>query len=120
MHTQPISSELMRICYFATGKLTSICSTESVLIGRDLSCDLWLADERIQPAHAEIYRVGDLWWVRDLGSIDGTYLDEECVEVAPVVGASTLQLGAEGPVVWLDPEGRCRFPPGTGPAAHPH
>lgn len=74
-----------------------------VLVGRDGSCDLRLDDDRIAPRHAEIYRVGDMWWVRDLDSADGTYLDEEYIDVAPVVGPSTLQLGTDGPTIWLDP-----------------
>ena len=76
--------------------------SESVLIGRDASCDFRLDDARISPRHAEIYRVGSLWWVRDLGSADGTYLDDECIEAAPFLDRSILQLGDEGPVLWLE------------------
>ncbi len=74
-----------------------------VVLGRDASCDLRIDDWRVGPRHAEIYRVGELWWVRDLGSVDGTYLDEECIDVAPIAGPATLQLGAGGPTIRLEP-----------------
>ena len=79
-------------------------SSDTVLLGSDHACDLPFDDPAIDDSHAEIYRVGELWWVRDLGSADGTYLDEECIDVAPVAGPAALQLGATGPTVWLDPE----------------
>ena len=76
---------------------------EALLIGRDERCDLQLHDERISDRHVELYRVGALWWVRDVGSADGTYLDDECIDAVPVLRAAELTLGAEGPKIWLEP-----------------
>lgn len=75
--------------------------TDSFLVGSDESCDVRLGDERIETGPAQVYRLGDLWWVRDLGSDDGIYLDEELIEAAPVSGNSALRFGLDGPMVWL-------------------
>ena len=99
--TPTTDSAALRICYSAAGELAHFFSSETVLIGRDPSCDLVFDDPRVHPEHAEIYRVGELWWVRDLGTSNGTYLAEDCIEVAPITGAAVLQLGFDGPVLWL-------------------
>lgn len=77
--------------------------TEPVVVGRDSACDLQLDGDGISPRHAEIYRVDSLWWVRDLGCSDGTHLDDEIVDVAPLGRRSTLQLGTDGPILRLEP-----------------
>ena len=69
---------------------------------RDTGCDLRLEDARVARWHAEIYPVGALWWVRDLGSDDGTYLNGEIIEAAPLEASSELRLGADGPTLRLD------------------
>ena len=74
---------------------------DSFLLGRGESCDVRLDDIGISDRHAEVYRVDDLWWVRDLGSEDGTYLDEELIDAAPIRGAASLQLGEDGTKILL-------------------
>ncbi len=97
-------SERIRVRYAAGDGTRTLQSTAALVIGRDDSCDLRLDGLAVESQHAELYRVGELWWVRDLGSSDGTYLNEECIEVAPVVGLSALRLGADGPRLWLHPD----------------
>lgn len=82
-------------------ELPTILSTEPVLLGSDASCDCSFEDPRVSKWHAEIYRVGDLWWVRDLGADEGTYLDGELIDAAPVSGESILELGSDGPALLL-------------------
>ena len=98
-------SQEERICvrYVAGDGTRTFKSSNAILIGRDGACDLRLEDCRIASHHAELYRVGDLWWVRDLDTADGTYLDEECIDVAPIAGRSALRLGADGPRIWIEP-----------------
>ena len=97
------SADLIRVHFSVADGVRSSNFSKPVVVGRDSSCDLRLDDRRIDPQHAEIYRVGDLWWVRDLGSADGLFLDDECIQCAPVPGPATLQLGVDGPRIWLDP-----------------
>jgi hypothetical protein len=57
------------------------------LIGRAPSCDCVLPDDCVSRRHAEIWREGERWYVRDLGSRNGTRLNGlrviERVEVRP-------------------------------------
>ena len=89
----------------ARGPRSHLQVTDSLLIGRDTSCDLRFDDHRISRRHAEIYRVGSLWWVRDVDSANGTFLEDECIDAVPVVGVATLKLGVGGPTLRLEPEG---------------
>ncbi len=43
--------------------------------------------------HAEIVRSGDDYRVRDVGSLNGTYLNRERIEDAPLRNGDELQIG---------------------------
>ncbi|MCH9646839.1 MAG: FHA domain-containing protein [Deltaproteobacteria bacterium] len=72
-----------------------------LIIGRKPDCDVRLDDHRIGDRHAEIYQVGDLWWIRDLGSDDGVYVNGEIVEAALLDPTAEIRLGANGPTLLL-------------------
>lgn len=75
---------------------------EPIVIGSDAACHLRVEGDRVGSRHAEIYAVGDLLWLRDLGSEDGTYLNGEIVDASPVAIPSVVRLGSEGPTLRLD------------------
>jgi pSer/pThr/pTyr-binding forkhead associated (FHA) protein len=55
-----------------------------VMLGRDPACDLNLEDRTISAQHARLSYHHGQWWVEDLGSTNGTFLNQEVVE-EPVV-----------------------------------
>ena len=72
--------------------------SESFCIGRDEGCEVQAAQAGIvSRRHAEIFFKQEAWWVRDLGSTNGTYLDGKRIESAPLHGTHTLRLGQAGP-----------------------
>ncbi len=85
----------------AAGRILEL--QQSLTIGRDAACDLHLDGVRVGEQHAEIYPIGKLWWLRDLGSCDGTYLDDELIEAVPLSGRSEIRLGATGPTLQFNP-----------------
>ena len=71
----------------------------SARIGRDRACALQVDDDGVSRAHAEIFPLGGQWWVRDLGSSNGTYLDGQRIVEAALPNRGTLRLGADGPTL---------------------
>jgi len=59
-------------------------ASAEVVIGRDPACDMHLNDQTISGQHARlVYRLSQ-WWVEDLQSTNGTYLNQLAVS-HPVV-----------------------------------
>jgi pSer/pThr/pTyr-binding forkhead associated (FHA) protein len=49
---------------------------DSCLIGRSPSVEIPLADETVSAVHARVWRKDDRWWVEDLDSRNGTFLNQ--------------------------------------------
>lgn len=56
-----------------------------VIIGRSLSCDMPLDDPAVSSRHARLSYHQGQWWLEDLGSTNGTFLNGEMIETAVVV-----------------------------------
>ena len=74
---------------------------DRVRIGRDAGCDICVENDGVSRAHAELFPMGAQWCVRDLGSSNGTYLDDRRVQEAALPARSALRLGADGPSLEL-------------------
>ena len=55
-----------------------------VMIGRDTNCDLSVRDEALSAHHARITFHHGQWWLEDLNSTNGTFLNHEKL-IVPVV-----------------------------------
>jgi Inner membrane component of T3SS, cytoplasmic domain/zinc-ribbon domain len=63
-------------------------------VGRHPASDLFLDDVTVSRRHVELRRVGDGYTVRDVGSLNGTYLNRERIESeVPVQHGDELQVG---------------------------
>jgi hypothetical protein len=61
---------------------------QAVTLGRAPDCTLVLDDDYASSRHARLYPRDGKWWVEDLGSTNGTYLDRQ-----KVGNAMTVPLG---------------------------
>jgi hypothetical protein len=61
--------------------------------GRHPQSDIFLDDVTVSRRHAEIIRDDTGYRVRDVGSLNGTYLNRERVESAPLSDGDELQIG---------------------------
>ncbi|HEX2119648.1 MAG TPA: FHA domain-containing protein, partial [Acidimicrobiales bacterium] len=61
--------------------------------GRHPDSDIFLDDITVSRRHAEIHRAADGYLVRDAGSLNGTYLNRERIEEAPLANGDELQIG---------------------------
>ena len=64
-----------------------------VSAGRHPDSDIFLDDITVSRRHAEIVRSGDDYRVRDVGSLNGTYLNRERIEDAALRNGDELQIG---------------------------
>ena len=80
--TAPIvSSACSRVADFAT------------LIGRSPECDVFLDDVTVSRRHAELQRTGETFTIRDLGSLNGTYVNRQRIESATLEDDDEVQIG---------------------------
>ena len=56
-----------------------------LLIGRDPNCDLVLMDEALSAHHARVTFHHGQWWLEDLNSTNGTFLNREKLTTAAVL-----------------------------------
>jgi hypothetical protein len=62
-------------------------------IGRATDSAVFLDDVTVSRKHAEIRRLGDRFLIRDVGSLNGTYVNGERVEEAQLSNGDDLQVG---------------------------
>ena len=69
-------------------------TTSAILIGRAPSCTLVLDDDYSSSRHARIFPQGGQWFVEDLGSTNGTFLDTTKVErPTPIPAGAHVRIG---------------------------
>jgi pSer/pThr/pTyr-binding forkhead associated (FHA) protein len=61
--------------------------------GRHPESDIFLDDVTVSRRHAEIRRRDDRFFVRDLGSLNGTYVNRERVDETELASGDELQIG---------------------------
>jgi hypothetical protein len=63
------------------------------LVGRSPECQIFLDDVTVSRRHAEIVRDGDAFTIRDLGSLNGTYVNRKRIESAVLQNDDEVQIG---------------------------
>lgn len=68
--------------------------TETVRIGRGPECQITLTDPLCSRVHAELRHQEDGWWVTDLESRNGTYLNGDSIQHAFLPRGGQLRIGS--------------------------
>ncbi len=76
----------------AIGELVSL-EEDHLLIGRDESCGLVLDDDSVSRRHALVEKLPGGFQVTDLGSTNGTYVNDVRVSTCQLAGGDRLRLG---------------------------
>ena len=86
--------------------------TRPFRIGRDIDCEVTISDSHVSRNHVEIDSKDNCWWIHDLQSTNGLYLNGKKVSHAPVMDNDVLNLGQDGPRIvfkYLSPEAASHF-----------
>lgn len=67
--------------------------SDATVIGRHPDSDIFLDDVTVSRKHAEIRRGEDGFGLHDVGSLNGTYVNRERVEEAPLTSGDEIQVG---------------------------
>jgi pSer/pThr/pTyr-binding forkhead associated (FHA) protein len=79
-------------------------TSPAAIIGRAVECDIVIASKSVSREHTRIRREGRRWFVDDLGSTNGTYLNDERVSGSLVImDGDSLKVG-EVAFTFHDPE----------------
>jgi membrane-bound lytic murein transglycosylase D len=76
--------------------------TSPFRIGRDKKCQVTLEDVAVSGMHAEVFYKDEQWWLRDLGSTNGTFKDGKKVKRLAISGKTKVVLGAAGPLLTFE------------------
>jgi pSer/pThr/pTyr-binding forkhead associated (FHA) protein len=63
------------------------------LIGRSPECDVFLDDVTVSRRHAELTNDGSTFTIKDLGSLNGTFVNRRRIETAVLEDDDELQIG---------------------------
>ena len=74
---------------------------EAFRIGRGSTCQVQLTDDIVSRQHVEILYIGDRWWIQDMGSANGTFLNNRRIQREPLENNARIQLGPDGPILLL-------------------
>ena len=66
---------------------------DKALIGRSPECDVFLDDVTVSRRHAELTRDGKVFTIRDLGSLNGTFVNKRRIESSVLEDDDEVQIG---------------------------
>lgn len=80
--------------------------TSNFKIGRDPACDLQIENNIISRLHADVFYSENRWWLKDLNSSNGTFVNGLLIDKVELTGNDRVQLGKNGPVITLCTQGK--------------
>jgi soluble lytic murein transglycosylase-like protein/pSer/pThr/pTyr-binding forkhead associated (FHA) protein len=75
--------------------------TRTFTVGSGSECDVQFAHGGVGKRHLQVVFDGVLWWVRDLSSGLGTYVNGALVQFVPLPESAEVELGRPGPLLRL-------------------
>ena len=70
-----------------------LISEERTSIGRSPESEIFLDDVTVSRSHAVIERNGSVFALTDLGSLNGTYINNQSLKTAPLTCGDEIQIG---------------------------
>ena len=89
----PPSSALLIVQHGPNAGARFLLDAERVTAGRDIKADIFLDDVTVSRKHAEFVFADGEFSVRDVGSLNGTYVNRERIDSATLVAGDEVQIG---------------------------
>jgi pSer/pThr/pTyr-binding forkhead associated (FHA) protein len=70
-----------------------LISEERTSIGRSPESEIFLDDVTVSRSHAVIQRNGSAFALNDLGSLNGTYINNQSLKTSPLTSGDEIQIG---------------------------
>jgi len=102
--TQVCAVPTIKVSFTTQGAQQTLSFAKPFRIGRRDDCEVCIENDYVGRVHAEMIFENGKWWLRDLQSRNGIFLDDKRVDRIPVAGPVTVKLGKFGPEVTLEPE----------------
>lgn len=71
------------------------------VVGRDFRADVRMNDDRVSRRHLRVYPVDNVWHVKDLDSLNGSYVDGRSIDVIKLDPEVDVSLDKNGPKIHL-------------------
>ena len=77
--------QLTLTAHLKSGHIKASFNNTEVILGRDPKSDFYINDETISAKHARFSYHQNQWWVEDLNSTNGTFLNKMKIEEATMI-----------------------------------
>ncbi|RZB33574.1 MAG: membrane-bound lytic murein transglycosylase D [Desulfobacteraceae bacterium Eth-SRB2] len=77
--------------------VTEFVFTDRFRIGRHSSCQLQIKNKGVSRYHADVFIEDGHWWIQDLQSGNGVFIDDRKIDRFPLSGTIRIRLGVSGP-----------------------
>ena len=89
----PVGSALLVVRRGPNSGSRFLLDSDTTTAGRHPSSDIFLDDVTVSRRHAEFVRAGEGFAVRDVGSLNGTYVNRERIDETQLAGGDEVQVG---------------------------
>lgn len=68
--------------------------SDEIVVGRGSDCDIQIDRDSVSRRHARVFRVGPQWHVEDLGSTNGSYINDIPIQKSPLRDLDYVKIGS--------------------------
>jgi diguanylate cyclase (GGDEF)-like protein len=68
--------------------------TDEIVLGRGSDCDIHIDRDSVSRRHARVFRVEEQWFVEDLGSTNGSYINDVPIQRGPLRDSDYVKIGS--------------------------
>ncbi|GEA82821.1 MAG: FHA domain-containing protein [Cellulomonas sp.] len=93
VHALPATSALLVMQRGPSAGARFLLDADRTVAGRSTQADIFLDDVTVSRKHAEFVREGTQFVVRDIGSLNGTYVNRQRIDDATLRAGDEVQIG---------------------------